>query len=123
VNDLTATPEIFVDRLLTVVEQDIVPLTREGTKAGNKLFGAAILKKSDLSLVIASTNRETGNPLQHGEIQTLNEFFAMPVDQRPAPDECLFLSTHEPCPLCLSGITWGGVRCVHVPVHLRGFAG
>ena len=22
--------------------------------------------------------------------------------------ECIFIATHEPCPLCLSGITWTG---------------
>ena len=108
VEGLNATPEALMERLLSVVEEDIVPLTREGTKAGNKLFGAAIIRKDDLSLVIASTNRETGNPLNHGEIQTINEFYELPADQRPPANECVFLSTHEPCPLCLSGITWGG---------------
>ena len=85
-----------------------MPLTRAGVASGNKLFGAAILRKSDLSLVIAATNAETENPLNHGEISTLNAFYNVPADERPATQECVFISTHEPCSLCLSAITWAG---------------
>ncbi len=101
-------PGTLADRFLTVIENDIVPKTRAGVAAGNKLFGAAILKKSDLSLVIAATNAETENPLFHGEISTLNAFYRLPAGGRPATRDCVFLSTHEPCPLCLSAITWAG---------------
>ena len=103
----TDTPTL-VDRLLTVVEQEIVPLTEEGVRKGNKVFGGAILRKSDLSTVVAVTNSETGNPLLHGEITAINAFYRISRDQRPPANECIFLCTHEPCPLCLAGITWGG---------------
>ena len=101
-------PAVLADRFLDVIEQDIVPKTRDGVAAGNKLFGAAILNKSDLSLVIAGTNAETENPLLHGEISTLNAFYRLSLDRRPSTRDCLFLSTHEPCSLCLSAITWAG---------------
>ena len=71
---MSHSPSELCTRILDVIEQDIVPLTRAGVAAGNKLFGAAILRKSDLSLVIAATNAETENPLNHGEISTLNAF-------------------------------------------------
>jgi len=58
----------FCSRLLNVIEHDVIPLTRDGVAAGNKVFGAAILRKDDLSLVIAATNNEIENPLNHGEI-------------------------------------------------------
>ncbi|HEX5659389.1 MAG TPA: nucleoside deaminase [Polyangiales bacterium] len=96
----------LVSRLLDVIEHDIVPRTREGVQRGNKLFGAAILRKADLSLVIAETNNETENPLWHGEVHTLKKLYELPT--RPAPRDCLFLATHEPCSLCLSAITWAG---------------
>ncbi|WP_026381561.1 tRNA-specific adenosine deaminase [Afifella pfennigii] len=95
-------------RYLSVIEEEIVPLTEAGVVAGNKLFGAAILKKDDLSLVVAASNRERENPLLHGEVAALNAFFAIPATARPAARECLFLATHEPCSLCLSAITWAG---------------
>ena len=93
-------------RLLDVIEGDILPLTERGVAAGNKVFRAALLRKSDLSLVIAGTNDETDNPLLHGEINTLNRFYAL--TDRPPTTDLIFLTTHEPCTLCMSAITWAG---------------
>jgi len=101
-------PNVLADRFLDVIENDIVPKTRAGVAAGNKVFGAAILRKDDLSLIVAGINRETENPLFHGEISTLNTYYRLPQENRPATRDCLFLSTHEPCPLCLAAITWAG---------------
>jgi len=53
----------LVSAFLKTVEHCIVPLTAIGVASGNKVFGAAILKKDDLSLVIAATNQETNSPL------------------------------------------------------------
>ena len=93
-------------RLLDVIETDILPLTEQGVAAGNKVFGAAILRKSDLSLVLAETNNETENPLWHGEVHTLKRFYERA--DKPDTKDLLFLSTHEPCSMCLSAITWAG---------------
>ncbi|MFL0288853.1 nucleoside deaminase [Mycobacterium sp. SMC-21] len=89
-----------------MIESDILPLTAQGVAAGNKVFGAALLRKTDLSLVLAGTNAETRNPLFHGEINTINQFYE--IENRPATRDLLFLSTHEPCTLCMSAITWAG---------------
>lgn len=93
-------------RLLDVIDLDVLPLTAAGVAAGNKVFGAAILHKSDLSVVIAGTNDEIANPLWHGEVNTLKQFYERA--QRPPTSELLFLSTHEPCTMCMSAITWAG---------------
>ncbi len=98
----------FIDRVLEVLEKEVVPKTMKGVRAGNKLFGAAILNKSDLSTVIAATNTETGNPLLHGEVTVINAFYDLLKSKRPSPKDTIFIATHEPCPLCLSSITWGG---------------
>lgn len=98
----------FICRLLDVIETHVAPVTAKGVARGNKLFGAAIVKKSDLSVVVAETNNEIENPLWHGEMHAIKRFFELPEDQRPATKDCLFLATHEPCSLCLSGITWSG---------------
>lgn len=93
-------------RLLDVIEHDILPLTQAGVAAGNKVFGAAILRKSDLSLVVAETNNELENPLWHGEVHALKRFHEL--GDKPDTKELIFLSTHEPCTMCMSAITWAG---------------
>lgn len=101
----------LVGRLLDVIERDIIPKTAEGVGQGNKVFGAAMLRKSDLTLVYAATNRETANPLNHGEIACINGYYdALAADpsMRVEPKDVYFLATHEPCTLCSSAITWGG---------------
>ncbi len=101
-------PETLATRLLEVIESDILPLTKAGVTAGNKIFGAALLHKDSLETVVAETNNETENPLWHGEMHALKRFYEIPDAQRPATEDLIFLSTHEPCSLCLSAITWCG---------------
>nr|WP_064250035.1 nucleoside deaminase [Rhizobium leguminosarum]OAP89915.1 tRNA-specific adenosine deaminase [Rhizobium leguminosarum] len=96
----------IASRLLSVMEDDILPLTERGVSLGNKVFGAAILLKSDLSLVVAETNNELENPLWHGEVHTLKRFYEL--GDTPSTRDLIFLSTHEPCTMCMSAITWAG---------------
>ncbi|MDB4223076.1 nucleoside deaminase [Granulosicoccus sp.] len=98
----------LVTRLLDAMALDIVPMTEKSVMLGNKIFGAALLKKSDLGTYLAETNNEMESPLHHGEMHLLKRYFEQPVDTRLAPSELLFLTTHEPCSLCLSAITWAG---------------
>tara|TARA_Y100000590_G_scaffold436260_1_gene556626 strand:+ start:434 stop:1021 length:588 start_codon:yes stop_codon:yes gene_type:complete len=101
---MTSKYNIFLKTIL----EDIIPKTKISINQGNKIFGAAILKKNDYSLVCVGTNNEIINPLFHGEISTLINFYNIPINKRPNPKDCFFLSTHEPCSLCLSAITWSG---------------
>jgi tRNA(Arg) A34 adenosine deaminase TadA len=94
--------------LLTTTEHSIIPLTAKQVAQGSKLFGAAILNRSTLSPVIAETNNERESPLLHGEINCIQQFFKIPQSDRPETKDCIFFATHEPCSLCLSGITWSG---------------
>ena len=100
--------EILLDNFLDVFNNNILPLTSKEVDSGNKIFGAAILKKEDYSLVIAGSNNETENPLWHGEIYTLKKFYEIDKKIRPGEKNCIFLSSHEPCSLCLSAITFSG---------------
>jgi tRNA(Arg) A34 adenosine deaminase TadA len=96
----------LVNRLLTVIEEDIVPKTRLGVAQGSLVFGAAILKKSDLSVVVAETNNNLECPVWHGEVHAIKKFYE--INDRPNSKDCIFLTTHEPCSLCLSAITRAG---------------
>jgi len=100
--------EILLDKFLNVFNKNILPLTSKGVDSGNKIFGAAILKKEDYSLVIAGSNNETENPLWHGEIYTLKKFYEIDKKIRPSEKNCIFICSHEPCSLCLSAITFSG---------------
>jgi tRNA(Arg) A34 adenosine deaminase TadA len=100
--------EILLDNFLDVFNNDILPLTSKGVDSGNKIFGAAIIKKDDYSLIVAGSNNEMENPLWHGEIHTLKKFYEIDKKIRPGEKNCIFLSSHEPCSLCLSAITFSG---------------
>ena len=96
---------IKLNRVLDIFINDLIPQTRTAVKKGNKIFGAFIINKSDLSLVITGTNNEITNPLYHGEISALFNFFE---SKKLNPKDYYFISSHEPCSLCLSAITWSG---------------
>jgi tRNA(Arg) A34 adenosine deaminase TadA len=99
---------VLLDALLTAIEEDIIPITAKGVKSGNKIFGAALLRKTDFSVVLAETNNETENPLWHGEVHALKRLYEIPSAVRPNSKDLIFLSTHEPCSMCRSAITWAG---------------
>ena len=100
--------EILLNKFLDTFKNDILPLTIKGVDNGNKIFGAAIINKDDNSLVVAGSNNETENPIWHGEIHTLKKFYELNKKMRPKEKNCIFLSSHEPCSLCLSAITFSG---------------
>ena len=108
-NDPVSNPtEGLITRLMDVLIDDILPLTEKSVLQGNKIFGAAMLRKSDFSTYLAETNNELESPLHHGEMHLLKRYFDIPEKQREPAAELIFLSTHEPCSMCLSAITWGG---------------
>lgn len=61
--NMSNTSAQLLDAFLSTTDDKIIPLTAEGVAAGCKVFGAAILRKSDLSMVVVATNNETSSPL------------------------------------------------------------
>ena len=100
--------EKALETILNVFLKEVLPLTEKGVAKGSKIFGAAIIKKDDLSVVIAETNNEIENPLWHGEMHALKKFYELDANTRPNEKDCMFLSSHEPCSMCLSAITFSG---------------
>ena len=105
-------PKTKVETLLATVENSIVPLTAKGVSSGSKLFGAAIMSRANTKPFTVATNNERASPLLHGEINCIQQFcthdFPDPATRPDPRRDCLFFATHEPCSLCLSGITWAG---------------
>ena len=97
---------INYNRILDILILDIIPQTSKNVEKGNKIFGGAILDKKDLSVLTIGLNNEISNPLLHGEISTINNFFD--IKNNLDSKNYIFFSTHEPCSLCLSAITWAG---------------
>ena len=91
--------------IVDIIIDTLIPETKIAVQKGNKIFGAFVVKKSDLSFVITGTNNEITNPLYHGEISALFNFFK---SKNLNPKDYYFISSHEPCSLCLSAITWSG---------------
>ena len=91
--------------ILDIIIDTLIPETKIAVQKGNKIFGAFVVKKSDLSFVITGTNNEITNPLYHGEISALFNFFK---SKNLNPKDYYFICSHEPCSLCLSAITWSG---------------
>ena len=100
--------EKALETILNVFLKEVLPLTEKGVAKGSKVFGAAIIKKDDLSVVIAETNNEIENPLWHGEMHALKKFYELDANTRPKETDCIFLCSHEPCSMCLSAITFSG---------------
>ena len=106
--ELTATAA-DLKRMLAVIEDEIVPKTQVCVTEGNKVFGAAVLDSS-LATVVADTNHEMESPLFHGEVYVMTRWAKeTPAAQRGASAaDAVFLSTHEPCCMCMSSLVWAG---------------
>jgi tRNA(Arg) A34 adenosine deaminase TadA len=104
-----------IKTLLTVIATNILPLTRAKVATGCKMFGAAILD-DHLRLVHADTNDETTCALFHGEVKCIyawSRTVATASERRDQARTAVFLSTHEPCCMCISSILWCGFHTVY----------
>ena len=108
---LTATAD-ELETLLGCIEKDIVPLTQIGVQGGNKVFGAAILDSTHLqkTTLLAETNAELESPLFHGEVHLIYKWSKVtpPAERGISAQRSIFVSTHEPCCMCISAIVWTG---------------
>jgi tRNA(Arg) A34 adenosine deaminase TadA len=53
----------LLSAFVSAIKDTIIPLTAKGVAEGAKVFGAAILRKDDLSVVLGATNNEVDSPL------------------------------------------------------------
>ena len=71
------------------------------------------------ALETETQNQEQCAYKQHGEINTIQHFFALPSSARPTPDECVFYATHEPCSLCESVAPSVSIKTDNRPLRYR----
>jgi len=101
-----------IEHILQAIKNDLLPVTKAGVEAGNHVFGGIILEAKTLETVVAGSNNRQLNPIYHGEIDTLQRFFK--IKDHPAPCDCIFIASHDPCPMCISAIAWAGFREIWV---------
>lgn len=94
--------------ILEVIRDEVLPLTESQVTCGNHVFGGAIMRADTMTSVMVGSNNRIENPLLHGEIDTLNRFFKLPV--RPQSEDLIFVATHDPCPMCAAAIAWAGFK-------------
>ncbi|CAJ1933037.1 unnamed protein product [Cylindrotheca closterium] len=103
-----------IRQMYKVIEDEVLPKTRKGVKEGNKVFGAAILSP-ELQCKFCETNAETDCPIFHGEVHCIYQWSKAtpPAERGPMAQSSIFLSTHEPCCMCISSILWAGFPVVY----------
>ncbi|MDD4159479.1 MAG: deaminase [Synergistaceae bacterium] len=101
-----------IENILRAIKEDLLPLTRKGVEEGNHVFGGLVLDAGSLKTIVAGTNNRQGNPIFHGEIDTIMRFFSM--KDHPDPSECIFVASHDPCSMCISAIAWSGFKEIWV---------
>jgi len=79
---------------------------RISLREGNSGFGAVIIKGRDVFAKAHDTDKTSGDPTQHAEMNVI----------RSAADklggdlsEWALVSTHEPCSMCSTAILWAGI--------------
>jgi tRNA(Arg) A34 adenosine deaminase TadA len=94
--------------MLEVIRDEILPLTESVTTQGNDLLGSAVLRPDTFTSVIVGADNKMANPILHGVMDAINRFFKLPV--HPPAEDLIFLSTHDPCPMCAAAIACAGFR-------------
>ena len=80
---------------------------REGIRAGQSPFGAAIFMDGLLIAAAHNTVRADNDPTAHAEVNALRKASRILKTYNLAG--CTLVSTCEPCPMCLAATHWANV--------------
>jgi tRNA(Arg) A34 adenosine deaminase TadA len=75
-------------------------------KEGNKGFGAIVIKNNKILAKSHDTEITENDPTAHAEINVIKK--ASKSLGRELQN-CILLSTHEPCPMCMTAIIWSKI--------------
>jgi tRNA(Arg) A34 adenosine deaminase TadA len=79
---------------------------RISLREGNSGFGALIIKGLVVISKAHDTDKISGDPTQHAEMNVIRS--AAAKLGRDLSD-CVLISTHEPCPMCSTATLWSGI--------------
>ncbi|CAB1055925.1 hypothetical protein D1BOALGB6SA_659 [Olavius sp. associated proteobacterium Delta 1] len=79
---------------------------RVSLREGNSGFGAVIIKGRDVISKAHDTDKTSGDPTQHAEMNVIRSAAA---EFGGDLSDCVLVSTHEPCPMCSTAILWAGI--------------
>lgn len=76
-------------------------------KEGNNGFGAVIVKDNKILLRTHDKEETESDPTSHAELNAIR--LAAQKCGRNL-ESCILISTHEPCPMCITAIIWSGIK-------------
>src|SRR3972149_7236802 len=79
----------------------------ENNPYGNP-FSAKIINLA-LNKSFNAVNTAKTSLIQHAEINAINKIF----EKKWQPQDCIIISSGNPCPMCLTAIAWSGIEQVY----------
>lgn len=97
--------------MLDTNQNDFIDIAIEEAKlslrGGNSGFGAVVVKNNILIAKAHDTNKSSKDPTAHAEINAIRKASKIVGDDF---NDCVLVSTHEPCPMCSTAIVWAGIH-------------
>lgn len=89
---------------------------QKSLKSENDGFGALIIKNN--SIIAKAHDRENTeqDPTSHAELNVLRLAVQRYGKQL---NDCILISTHEPCPMCATAIVWANLRGIVYSVSIK----
>jgi len=75
-------------------------------KEGNKGFGVVIVKNDEILVQTHDTEVTDNDPTAHAEINGIKKVVKIIGKEL---ENCILISTHEPCPMCMTAIVWSRI--------------
>jgi len=89
---------------------------QKSLKSGNNGFGALIIKNNRIIAKAHDRENTKQDPTSHAELNALRLAAQQYGKQL---NDCILISTHEPCPMCATAIVWANLRGIVYSVSIK----